>query len=381
MRVLLFCFVFLLKSESCFADRLLNFQPTSWNCSSLLGTANLRSLPSDSQIIELLFQGMGIQLPLHYRALSKGSHFFMAQAKGERIHFKGRQLKDAKILGVKLGKSNSIEPVYLLIEFYPGVDGVRQERSWVELKTNSQRNFKLSNFTLELELRLLKWKFFRAPDHVESLGLRYVNREGVAVQGDSYFDLNDLKMNLEGPKLLPVFPSVFTFKNEYLYHLMNVVLHQIKASQKTLVLGSGSGFDAAIIASQFKMRVDATDFNPMAVANTRAMSLLTHTDEYIHAWESDLFDQIPGRYDVIIFDSPVKVNLNESSLANDPNRYDREGILLRRLLRELPAHLNPGGKLYLMNRKDLKELLPLGVRHQVLRVFSQDFAVHEFSLF
>lgn len=71
--------------------------------------------------------------------------------------------------------------------------------------------------------------------------------------------------------------------------------------------------------------------------------------------ESDLFDRITGRYDVIVSNPPYIASSVISTLAPEVRDHDplmaldggEDGFsFYRRIIREAPAHLNGGGKLY-----------------------------------
>jgi 16S rRNA G1207 methylase RsmC len=116
------------------------------------------------------------------------------------------------------------------------------------------------------------------------------------------------------------------------------------------VLGTGAGLEAACIALEHEICVDATDINPIAIANTLATARRAGVDHLVHAWVSDGLKNVRGKYDAVLFTAPLAM---EETCPNDRNRYDFCGILLREVLATLPAHLSPNGRMYLMSRPDL----------------------------
>jgi hypothetical protein len=176
---------------------------------------------------------------------------------------------------------------------------------------------------------------------------------------------------------IPLFPSVFYYNNLYDQNLLEAVLLELKECKDILVLGTGAGLEAVCIALKYGIHVDATDINPVAVANTIAASRRTGTDHLIHAWVSNGLTDVPKSYDAILFEAPLATN--ETQL-HDPNRYDYGGKLLKEVLSGLPCHLNPGGRMYLMSRPDLTPYLPAnGLQWNTLRYFAAEksLAIHE----
>ncbi|MDB5038392.1 MAG: methyltransferase [Bacteriovoracaceae bacterium] len=173
------------------------------------------------------------------------------------------------------------------------------------------------------------------------------------------------ELKTEMPKF-PVFPSVYHVNNPYLKNLIEESLPEIKPGSRVLIMGSGVGLETVMIAKKIGIQIDATDINPVAVANTNAIAARAQMSSYIHAWQSDLFSAVYEKYDFILFNAPLAGNKKEI----DPNRFDFQGKLLRRLFDELPAHLNPGGRLFLMSLPKLDEYLPTNMQLKVRRTFN-----------
>jgi SAM-dependent methyltransferase len=148
---------------------------------------------------------------------------------------------------------------------------------------------------------------------------------------------------------IPLFPSVYSYNNPYVENLLDVGLPELSASKRILVLGSGSGLDAACIAMKYKIPVDATDINPMSVANTIVAARRCGVEHLVNGYVSDAFDAIHEKFDTIFFEAPLATE----EIKTDANRYDVEGKVLRTVLSGLPDHLLPGGRMYLMSRPDL----------------------------
>jgi SAM-dependent methyltransferase len=172
---------------------------------------------------------------------------------------------------------------------------------------------------------------------------------------------------------VPLFPSVFYYNNIYDQNLLEAALPMLGGCEDILVLGCGAGLEAICIALQYGVHVDATDINPIAIANTMAACRRTGTDALVSGWVSDGFFNVKKSYDAILFEAPLTTR--EIHLT-DPNRYDFEGKLLREVLRMLPAHLKTGGRMYLMSRPDLTPYLPeKGLKWKVLRCFAENMSL------
>ena len=169
---------------------------------------------------------------------------------------------------------------------------------------------------------------------------------------------------------IPLFPTVYYYNNPYERNLLEVALPELGGSEDVLVLGTGAGLEAICVAMKYGIPVDATDINPLAVANTIAACRRTGTDHLVKAWVSDGLAEVEKAYDAILFEAPLAT---EQTQTKDPNRYDLEGKLLKKVLTALPSHLKIGGRMYLMSHPDLSPYLPAnGLQWKVLRHFTAD---------
>ncbi len=176
---------------------------------------------------------------------------------------------------------------------------------------------------------------------------------------------------------IPLFPSVYSYNNPYVENLLEIGLPELTGCKNVLVLGTGAGLDAVCIALKYNVPVDATDINPVAVANTRATARRIGVENLVHAWVSDGFNDINALYDAIFFEAPLAI---EEIAPQDPNRYDFGGKLLRKVLADLPAHLNRGGRMYLMSCPDLSpHIQAKEIRSKARRSFvaKSSVAIHE----
>jgi hypothetical protein len=176
---------------------------------------------------------------------------------------------------------------------------------------------------------------------------------------------------------LPLFPSVYSYNNPYVENLLEVGLPNLAGCKRALVLGTGAGLDAVCIALANNIPVDATDINPIAVANSIACARRVGKEGMVSAWVSDGFDRITQSYDTIFFEAPLAVDHQDE---RDPNRFDFGGKLLSEVLASLPSHLNPSGAMYLMSKPDITAYMPAeGLYSTVRRTFVPKtiVAIHE----
>jgi Methyltransferase small domain len=179
---------------------------------------------------------------------------------------------------------------------------------------------------------------------------------------------------------LPLFPTVYSYNNPYLENLLEVAFPDLKSCDRVLVLGVGAGLEAACIALKHNICVDATDINPIAIANTLATARRAGVDHLVHAWVSDGFKNVRGKYDAILFTAPLAM---AEPCPKDRNRYDVCGMLLREVLAVLPLHLSPNGRLYLMSHPDLSPYDPNHwIRSKARKYFKakSSVAIHEIWL-
>ena len=179
---------------------------------------------------------------------------------------------------------------------------------------------------------------------------------------------------------IPLFPSVYSYNNPYVENLLEVGLPELSDSKRVLVLGSGSGLEAVCIAMKYKVPVDATDINPLAVANTRMATRRCGVEPYVRSYASDAFESIHEKFDTIFFEAPLATDEKKKT---DANRYDFEGAVLRKVLSGLPDHLLPEGRMYLMSRPDLSPYAsPEGLCVKTRRRFEpkSSVAIHEIRL-
>ncbi len=118
-----------------------------------------------------------------------------------------------------------------------------------------------------------------------------------------------------------------------------LILRHIRAyskSKRVLDMGSGSGI-LAFEAVKYAKSVTAADINPRAVKKLKSK---------LNAVQSDLFSNIEGRFDLILFNAPYLPDGEAGSIETDGGESGSETI--ERFLKEAKAHLAPRGIILLV---------------------------------
>ncbi len=83
------------------------------------------------------------------------------------------------------------------------------------------------------------------------------------------------------------------------------MLAEVRETDRVLDMGTGSGVHA-ILAATTAHDVVAVDINPTALDAARFNAILNGVQDRIDVFESDLFQHVEGRFDLIIFDPPFR---------------------------------------------------------------------------
>lgn len=122
----------------------------------------------------------------------------------------------------------------------------------------------------------------------------------------------------------------------------------INSGERVLDMGTGSGF-LAIEATRAGGIVTAVDISPDALDCARQN--VQRNDVNITLIRSDLFSEVEGTFDVILFNPPYLPTENWSRGEKGDRTWDGEGdgsITIQRFLDQLPARLNELGRCYLL---------------------------------
>jgi release factor glutamine methyltransferase len=123
----------------------------------------------------------------------------------------------------------------------------------------------------------------------------------------------------------------------------------VESCASVLDVGCGSGFLGLVVAKTAG-RVLSVDLNPAALECTKENAMLNGA-ENLEVRRSDLFSSVTEKFDLIIFNPPYLPTeegepRDDVSLAWDGGWSGRE--VIDRFLADVSAHMNPGGRIYLL---------------------------------
>ena len=126
--------------------------------------------------------------------------------------------------------------------------------------------------------------------------------------------------------------------------LAQAVQREVRPDDRVLDMGTGSGINAILAASE-SSDVVAVDINPYAVECARANAEANGVADRIRLFESDVFDRVEGRFDLIIFDPPFRWfrprDIREAATT------DEDYQALTRFMAEATNYLNDAGRVLL----------------------------------
>jgi release factor glutamine methyltransferase len=124
--------------------------------------------------------------------------------------------------------------------------------------------------------------------------------------------------------------------------LAEAVLEEVRDDDRVLDMGTGCGVIAILAASRSK-DVTAVDINPQAVQATLYNAILNDVQDHIHVHESDVFDRVDGRFDLIAFDPPFRWFAPRDALESAMT--DESYGALTRFFDGATSHLTDGGRI------------------------------------
>ena len=120
------------------------------------------------------------------------------------------------------------------------------------------------------------------------------------------------------------------------------VLKEVKKTDRVLDMGTGSGVNAILAASK-SSDVVAVDINPYVIRCAKLNAKKNKVDSRIKFLNSDLFEEVKGKFDLIIFDPPFRWftprDMLERSVA------DKNYSTLTAFFRSAKKYLNENGRI------------------------------------
>jgi release factor glutamine methyltransferase len=126
--------------------------------------------------------------------------------------------------------------------------------------------------------------------------------------------------------------------------LAAIVLDEVRDDDRVLDMGTGSGINGIVAASRSR-DVLAVDVNPAAVACARENAERNGVADRVTVQESDLFQNAPGRYDLIIFDPPFRWFRPRDMFER--GTADENYLTLTTFFDQASDHLEPDGRILL----------------------------------
>lgn len=121
---------------------------------------------------------------------------------------------------------------------------------------------------------------------------------------EKHLKKKETTINFHGIRLI-ISPNVMTPAPWNWNLLAQSVLKEVKETDRVLDMGTGSGVQAIFAASKSK-NVIAVDFNSFAVKYAKKNVKLNNLSSRIKVMKSNLFENIKGKFDLIIFDPPFR---------------------------------------------------------------------------
>jgi release factor glutamine methyltransferase len=156
-------------------------------------------------------------------------------------------------------------------------------------------------------------------------------------------------MKLDSDLIIEEFCNVYPPREDT--HLL-IECIEPRAGQRVLEMGCGSGL-LSLHCAKVGAIVVAVDINHKAVDCTRSNLERNHLRAQLI--RSDLFSDVEGKFDLILFNPPYLVGTGEDDLDKSW-AGGKDGVqILERFLREAPDHLTPGGQVVVLLSSMMRE--------------------------
>ena len=147
--------------------------------------------------------------------------------------------------------------------------------------------------------------------------------------------------------------------------LLKGILKKYSNGRKVLDMGAGSGILAREALNSKAKSVLAADINLEAVEKIKKLGIPTV--------QSDLFENIKGKFDLIIFNPPyLPLDIKEDKESSQATTGGKKGDeIILKFLKQAPSHLEKGGKILLL----LSSLTPQDRILKLLRKQNQKYKI------
>ena len=126
-------------------------------------------------------------------------------------------------------------------------------------------------------------------------------------------------------------------------HLLGeAVLEEVREGDRVLDMGTGSGVNAILAASK-AANVVAVDINPVALEATSDNAARNGVADRITVRRSDVFSNVEGEFDLIVFDPPFRWFAPRDLL--EAATTDEDYRAMTTFFREARQHLAPAGRM------------------------------------
>jgi release factor glutamine methyltransferase len=126
--------------------------------------------------------------------------------------------------------------------------------------------------------------------------------------------------------------------------LAEILPEEVRGTDRVLDMGTGSGVNG-IVAASISRQVVAVDVNPVAVECARQNAERNGVAEKVEVRESDLFQNVSGRFDLIMFDPPFRW-FHPRDLYERATADENYGTLTS-FFRQVSAYLTGSGRILL----------------------------------
>lgn len=175
-----------------------------------------------------------------------------------------------------------------------------------------------------------------APEHLEQIRIwhdRAYAEELEAGAVERTFDYLGLSIVVP-PEVMPITP---------MSHLLGEqVLAEVRSGDRVLDMGTGSGVNAVLAATR-GADVLAVDISAVATAAARANAERNGVSALVRVRRSDIFSDVDGRFDWIVFDPPFRWFRPRSPM--ELVMADEGYQAMTKFFREARTHLRPAGKM------------------------------------